>query len=311
MTADDIREAARRIEGRVLRTPLVRSKWLSEAAGADVWLKLENQQREGSFKTRGAFNALLPLPRGRVVTASAGNHGRSLAFAARALGARLTVFAPRTAPSAKLDYIRKHGATLELCESYDDAEERALVMSRKQGVPFISPYNHPGVIAGAGTVGLEAIEECPGVDMLIVPVGGGGLISGIALAAAGAGARRAIEVIGVEAQASPAFTSALAAGRLVEIDVRPTLADGLADNVEAGSMTFPLVRDHVREVVAVSEASIGDAMIGLRAHADQVVEGAGAIGAAALLSGLDRIAARRVVVVISGGNVDAGALSPA
>jgi len=301
MTPDDVVNAAGRIESRVAATPLVRSSWLSEAASADVFLKLENQQLEGSFKTRGAFNALLQAPPGRVVTASAGNHGRSLAFAASELGARLTVYAPRTAPAAKLDYIRAHGATLELCDSYDDAEERALEMSRAQGVPYISPYNHRDVVAGAGTVGLEVIEvigESP--DLIVVPVGGGGLIGGIALAARTAA--RPPLVIGVEADASPAFTTALAHGRIVPIDVRPTLADGLAGNAEAGSITFELIRDLTEGVVTVSEAEIAAAMDGLLEHEGQRAEGAGAVATAALMAGRLDVAGKRVVVIVSGGN---------
>lgn len=298
MTPDDVVSAAGRIEGRVAATPLVRSSWLSEAASADVFLKLENQQLEGSFKTRGAFNALLQAPPGRVVTASAGNHGRSLSFAARELGARLTVYAPRTAPAAKLDYIRAHGATLELCDSYDDAEERALEMSRAQGVPYISPYNHPDVVAGAGTVGLEAIDQSP--DVIVVPVGGGGLIGGIALAARTAA--RPPLVIGVEAEASPAFTTALAHGRIVPIDVRPTLADGLAGNAEAGSITFELIRDLTAGVVTVSEGEIAAAMDGVLEHEGQRAEGAGAVATAALMAGRLDVAGKRVVVIVSGGN---------
>lgn len=298
MTPEDVVLAAGRIEGRVVATPLARTSWLSKAARADVFLKLENQQHEGSFKTRGAFNALLQAPPGRVVTASAGNHGRSLAFAARELGARLTVYAPRTAPAAKLDYIRLHGATLELCDSYDDAEERALEMSRTLGVPYISPYNHPHVVAGAGTVGLEVLDESP--EVIVAPVGGGGLISGIALAARAA--PRPPLVFGVEAAASPAFTTALAHGRIVPIDVGPTLADGLAGNAEAGSITFELIRDLTAGIVTVSEEEIAAAMEGLLAHDGQRAEGAGAVATAALTAGRLDVAGKRVVVIVSGGN---------
>ena len=161
--AGEITEAAERLRGRIRRTPLVRSTWLSDVTGADVWLKLENLQLEGSFKPRGAFNALLKSPVPGAVTASAGNHGRSLAYAAQALGTPLTVFTPRTAPRAKVDHIRAHGATLELCDSYDEAEARGLAFARDRRVTYISPYNHPDVIAGAGTVGLEIIEDLPDV----------------------------------------------------------------------------------------------------------------------------------------------------
>lgn len=303
----DVRAARERLRDRVRRTPLVRSPWLSDRTGAEVWLKLENQQLEGSFKTRGAFNALLASPVAEAVTASAGNHGRALAFAARELNVALTVFVPRTAPRAKLDPIRRHGAVLELCDTYDEAESRAAVFARDRGVAYVSPYNNPHVIAGAGTVGLEVFEEMPALDAVLVAVGGGGLISGIALAADDAAA--AVSVIGAEAAASPVFTNALAAGRLVEVEVLPTLADGLAGNAEPGSITFDLVRDHGIPVTAVSEEQIAAAMRGLLAHERQTVEGAGAVGVAALLAGAVQVAGKRIAVIVSGGNVDPGRLS--
>lgn len=305
LTPVSVVRAAERLRGRVRKTPMVPSPWLSAVTGADVWLKLENQQIEGSFKTRGAFHALERARVARAVTASAGNHGRSLAFAAKELGVALSVFAPRTAPRAKLDYIRTHGATLTLCDTYDEAEQAGLEHANRLGVPYISPYNHRDVIAGAGTVGLEAMQEH--ADVIVVPVGGGGLVSGVALAA-----RNEVTppvVIGVEALASPVFTTALARGRLVPVEIGETLADGLAGNAEADSMTFPLIRDNVSDVLAVAEAEIAAAMRGLLAHDGQRVEGAGAVGVAALLAGIAGIAGKRVVVIVSGGNVDASRLA--
>lgn len=300
LTPVSVVRAAERLQGRVRKTPIIPSAWLSAVTGADVLLKLENHQIEGSFKTRGAFHALQQAGVPRAVTASAGNHGRSLAFAAKELGVALTVFAPRTAPHAKLHYIGAHGATLELCDTYDEAEQRALDHASRLAVPYISPYNHRDVIAGAGTVGLEAMQEH--ADVIVVPVGGGGLASGIGLAARNEPAPPV--VIGVEAAASPVFTTALARGRLVPIDVEETLADGLAGNAEPDSMTFPLIRDNVSDVLAVTEVQIAAAMRGLLAHDGQRVEGAGAVGAAALLAGIAGLAGKRVVVIVSGGNVD-------
>jgi threonine dehydratase len=307
MTPESVIRAAERLEGRVRKTALVPSPWLSAVTGADVFLKLENLQIEGSFKSRGAFHALLQARVSRAVTASAGNHGRSLAFAAKQLDVALTVFAPKTAPRAKLDYITAHGAALELCDTYDEAEQRALQHAERLAVPYISPYNHVDVIAGAGTVGLEAMREHP--DLIVVPVGGGGLASGIALAAR----TEAVPpvVIGVEAAASPAFTTALAHGGLVPIEVGDTLADGLAGNAEPGSITFELIRDNVSDVLAVSEDHIAAAMRGLLAHDGQRAEGAGAVGAAALLAGIAGVARKRVVVIVSGGNVDESRLPSA
>jgi threonine dehydratase len=305
-TPADVVVAAARLSDRVIRTPMARSAWLSKASGADVWMKLEHHQREGSFKTRGALNALMLAAVPSAVTASAGNHGRSMAFAARELGVELTVFAPATAPLAKLDPIRRLGARLELCDSYDEAETRALAFARERGVPYISPYNHRDVIAGAGTTGLEILEDLPGVETIVVAVGGGGLVSGVALAAATA--PEPPSIAGVEAAASPVFTSALAAGHLVTVDVAPTLADGLAGNAEPGSITFDLIRDLGVPVSTVTEEEIAAAMRGLRLHEHQTVEGAGAVGVAALLSGRIDVRGATVAVIVSGGNVDPGRL---
>jgi threonine dehydratase len=285
----------------------MRSRWLSDLSGADVWLKLENLQLEGSFKIRGAFNALLRSPVKSAVTASAGNHGRALACAARALDVPLTVFAPRTAPQAKLDPIRRHGAVLELCDDYDETEHRAMAFANERGVTYISPYNNADVIAGAGTAALEILEEHADLDLVVVPVGGGGLVSGVALAAKALGSPAT--VLGVEAAASPVFTTALAQGRLVKVPVGPTLADGLAGNAEPGSITFEIARDLGVRVIAVTEPAIETAMRGLLTYEQQTAEGAGAAGVAGLLAGLDGIAGNRVVVIVSGGNVDPGRLS--
>lgn len=298
----DVIDAASRLSGKVIRTPLVRSAWLSSAAGGDVWLKLENSQLEGSFKTRGALHALMRSGAARAVTASAGNHGRALACAAKTLGIPLTVFAPATAPRAKLDPIRGHGAVLELRDTYDEAERDAIAFARERGIPYISPYNDPDVIAGAGTTGLEVLEDLADAGMVIVPVGGGGLVSGVALAAAARGGHA--KTGGVEAAASPVFSSALAAGRLVEVTVSPTLADGLAGNAEPGSITFDLIRDLRVGVQTVTEDEIAAAMRGLMAHEGQQVEGAGAVGVAALLSGAIAVRGMRAAVIVSGGNVD-------
>lgn len=297
----EIEAAAVRLRDRVIRTPLVRSDWLSDLTGADVWLKLENLQREGSFKTRGAFNALLASPVGGAVAASAGNHGRALAFAASVMRVPVTIFTPRTAPRAKTDPIREHGAALELCDSYDDAETRGIAFARDRNLKYISPYNDPDVIAGAGTVALEIFEELPDIDALAVAVGGGGLISGLALAARKRSPRT--RVMGVEAAASPVFTTALSHGSLIEVTVQPTLADGLAGNAEPGSVTFDIVHDLHVPVMAVTEEHIANAMKGLLDHEQQIAEGAGATGVAGLLAGL-AVRGKRVAVIVSGGNVD-------
>jgi threonine dehydratase len=308
MTLSDIRQAARRIDGRVLRTPLRRSDTLSRAIGADVRLKLELQQPTGSYKLRGAFNAALALVEQvgahppRLVTASAGNHGKALAHAARELDIPLTVYVPEHAPRTKLDAIRASGADLRSCADYDDAERRAKAHGASGDALFISPYSHPNVIAGAGTVGLEIHEEWADVDLIVVGIGGGGLVSGIALASREIA--RATQVIGVEVEASSPFTHSLAAGRIVEIDVKPTLADGLAGNLDPDTMTFEIVRDHVDRVVTVSEDDLRSAICELYTSDGLTVEGAGAVGVAALGARKIDVKDQRVAVVISGGNID-------
>jgi threonine dehydratase len=291
----------------ILRTPLIRSPWLSDATGADVWLKLDFLQPTGSFKIRGAWNALATLrardPDARAVTtASAGNHGLALATAAAALGFTTRVHIPRTAPAAKRDALARAGATVIDADTYDDAEANVREEAAAGGVTFISAYSHSDVIAGAGTIAIEMLEDQPALDLIVVPVGGGGLISGIALAARAHASP--VEIVGAEAAASPVFTAALAAGRPVTVDVHDTLADGLAGNMEPDSQTFGLVRDHVSRVMPVDEPAIARAMRDLIHRERLVVEGASAVAIAALLALGDDVRGRRVGVVLSGRNVD-------
>jgi threonine dehydratase len=292
----------------VLRTPLRHSPWLSAASGADVYLKLETLQPTFSYKIRGALNAVLKLVEDRgddapaLVTASAGNHGRGLAQAARAAGLPLTVYVPAGAPRIKIDAIAQAGARIEACRDYDEAEVGAKAHAAAGLARFISPYSHPDVIAGAGTVGLEILEELPDIHAIVVPVGGGGLIGGIAIAARGMSSQA--EVIGVEVEASCPFTKSLAAGRIVEIDVAPTLADGLSGNLDPDTVTFDLVRRLVARIVLVSEGQLEAAVAGVVREERLIVEGAGAAGAAAVLSGKINASGRRIAVILSGANVD-------
>lgn len=306
-------EARRRIAPHVRRTPLVRSAWLSGVTGADVWIKLESQQRSNAFKVRGAFNAALSLAergeRPALVTASAGNHGRGLAEAAGVAGMSCVVFTPSDAPRAKLDAIRAAGARLDASyPDYDAAEVAAKDYAAATGGCFISPYTHPDVIAGGGTVGLEMIEDQPRLDVVVVPMGGGGLISGIgvALAQMAPGCR----LVGVEAAASEAFGTARRHGRITEIVPQPTIADGLGGNLEPGAVTFDYVERHVHDIVAVDEAAIVAAVGDLAGLEHQVAEGAAAVGPAALASGrIAGLAGRTVGVVLTGANIDRARLA--
>jgi threonine dehydratase len=272
-----------------------------------VFLKLETLQPTFSYKIRGAFNTVLALVEdgGEVrplVTASAGNHGRALAYAARAAGLRLTVYAPATAPRAKLDAIREAGAELKTCGDYDEAEVRAKEHGAEGAALFVSAYSHPGVVAGAGTIGLEILEDLPDVEAIVVPVGGGGLISGVAIAARGIS--DAVSILGVEVEASQAFTKSLAAGHIVPIVVAPTLADGLAGNLDPDAITFDIVRRLVLGIVLVDERGLQDAVAGIAREERLIAEAAGAAAAAGVLSGRIELDGRITAVILSGGNID-------
>jgi threonine dehydratase len=303
----DVYEARRRIGTRLPKTPLLPSAWLSALAGADVFLKIESLNLTNSFKIRGALNAALHLKElsgaaSTVVAASAGNHGRALALAAEELGLKCVIFTPSSAPEAKQSAIRRHGAVLHVCEDYDAAEKQAKAYAEAQAAVYISPYNHRDVIAGAGTIALEIIEAMPSVNVVVVPLGGGGLASGMGLAIKAAAPQATI--IGVQVQASTPFTLSLAAGRIVEISPQPSAADGLVGNLEAGAMTFSLVREVVDRIVTVSEDELVRAMRGLAAEERLIVEGAGAAAAAAVMAGKASPPGQPVVTKVTGGNVD-------
>jgi threonine dehydratase len=287
---------------------------LSDFTGARVWLKLESLQLSNSFKSRGAFNAVIArLERGQaaprqLVTASAGNHGRGLAAAADTFHLPLTVFTPADAPRTKLAAIERHGATLRAeAPDYDEAERRAKAFAAETGAEFISPYNDPDVIAGAATVALEVFEDAPETDLLLVPIGGGGLISGMAIVA------KAIappcHVVGIEVEVSCAFQTSVRAGRLVEIVPGPSLADGLGGNPDPDTITFALIQQYVDRIETVSEADLAAAITGLVAHEHVVAEGAGAAATAALVGRRMDVRGRRVAIVVSGSNIDQARLA--
>lgn len=284
--------AARRIErsGLVLRTPLERSLSLSTIASADVYHKLETWQPTGSFKVRGAANKLLRLRdedaaafRRGFVAASAGNHGLGLAHASTSLSARATLVVPRSVSPAKLESLWRYPIELVVSiGNYDVAEADARKMAQDRGTVFVSPYNDPDVIAGAGTIGIEILADLPDVDVVLVPVGGGGLAAGIAIYIKSVAPRT--RVIGVQSEAYPSMQRSRAAGRIVQVDDLPSHADGLAGNVEAGSITFDLCQHYLDDLVLVSEADIEDAMRHFLKEERLVVEGSGAVCAAALLT---------------------------
>lgn len=308
---DEIYLARRRLAGRAYRTPLARSYWLSSLAGSDIYLKLECWQRTRSFKVRGAFNAvgsLTPAERERgLVAASAGNHGQGVALAARELGARATIFVPDSAPATKKARIQAFGAVLkEVPGIYDDAEAAAHAFAEETGATFVHAFEDPLVIAGQGTVGLEIAEDLAEVREVIVPVGGGGLITGVGtvMQALGGGS---IRVIGVQSEATRAMYEAFEVGGAVEVEQGSTLADGLA----GGSMdadSYRRAHEVTDEIVLADERSIAAAIRDLFRHDGIVAEGAGAVPVAALVSGALRVRGP-AVLVISGGNIDGARLA--
>jgi threonine dehydratase len=308
-TAADVFAARARLRGVTRRTPLQPSPWLSEIAGVPVHLKLECWQRTGSFKLRGAFNAIGKLDaatreRG-LTTASAGNHGLAVAVAAALLGATATIFVPASAPGTKKRRIRRAGADLrEVPGTYDDAAAAARLHADESGAHLVHAFDHPDIRAGQGTVGLEIVEALPEVVEVVVPVGGGGLAAGVgaALRALAPGAR----TWGVQSTATTAMYDAFRAGQVVPTRDAPTLCDGLAGETEPGA--YRAVRDAVHGLELVEESAVAPAIRALFLEEGVVAEGAGAVGVAALIEGLLPLAGPTAVVV-SGGNIDGDRLA--
>jgi len=299
VTLADIVRAGHRLAPHLAATPLEAAPGLGE----NIWLKLENANKTHSFKIRGALNACLALEnaaRARgLIAASSGNHAGAVAYAAALTGASAQILMPKTTPLKKVDNVRRYGAeALLFGDNYDEAETEALRRAG-EGPTWVSPYNDPHVVAGAGSIGLEVLQQLPTVERLVVPVSGGGLIAGVAIAAKAL--KPEIEVIGVNALSAPAMYNRFHG------DERPqvwdTLAEALSGDIEAGSITVPICLRHVDAMALVSEAQIAAAMREMLA-AGWVVEGGGAVGVAAILHDVIPADGRATVVVVSGGNVD-------
>ena len=303
----NIQDARKAISPFVTSTPLVRSQFLSDFCGGNVFLKLENLQVTKAFKIRGAFNRLLHLSaeeKEGIVTASAGNHGQAVAFAATKLDFPARIVVPKTAPKIKIDGIKKYGVELILFgNTYDEAERKAKELARKDGCAYISPYADELIIAGQGTIGLEISEALPNVDAVVVPVGGGGLISGVSIAIKSI--RPSVQVIGVQSEASSAMYDSLKAGEIVvQKPKTKTIAEGLSGGVEKGSVTFQIVQEYVDKVLLVKEETIRRAVYLLWNNEKQVVEGSGAAAIAPIIENRDLFAGITFVAVITGGNID-------
>jgi threonine dehydratase len=308
-TLADFETARETVSAVVDQTPMESSRYLSEVLGTDVWLKCENLQRTGSYKIRGAYNRLVHLSdeekaRG-VVAASAGNHAQGVAFAARELGIRSTIFMPIGVALPKLSATREYGADVELSGHVVDETLRAAAQfGEDTGAVFIHPFDHPDVVAGQGTLGLEILEQLPEVDTIIVPIGGGGLISGVASAAKQKAAElgRTIRIVGVQAANAAAYPQSLINGEPTELKIGSTIADGIAVS-KPGVLNFEIIRDVVDEVITVEEDDIARALLVLLERAKLVVEPAGAVSVAAILAGKVQ-ASGTTVAILSGGNID-------
>lgn len=312
MTEASIERAARAGEGVVRETPIITTRTLSERAGTRIVLKAENLQGTGSFKLRGAMAKLAALGEetGRgVVCGSAGNHAQAVAYAARARGVACEVFMPAAAPIAKADAVQALGATLHLeGRSVDDAVVAARARAAEADMNFIHPFDDPDVISGQGGVGLELLRQVPDLARVVVPVGGGGLISGIAVALRSQ--RPEVEIIGVQAEACSPFVASLEAGEPVAVESVRTIADGIAVK-RPGEITLKLIDALVQQLVVVAEDQVAEAMVFMMERSKLVVEGAGAVGVAALLAGRLPPGPSKgsTVLVLSGGNVGAGMLA--
>ena len=320
VTIDDVRAARERIEGGIYHTPCPESVPLSELCDARVFCKLEYLQRTGSFKERGARNALMLLSdeqkRRGIVSTSAGNHALALAYHGKLLGIRVTVVMPTTAPLVKSQTCAKLGASVvQHGEDFGEAYERARQFVDREGMTYVHGYDDPAIIAGAGTIGLEVLEQAPGVEAILVPIGGGGLITGIGIAVKAL--RPDVRIIGVESAATGGLTASLDKGEPVSITPRPTLADGLAVH-RAGALPVRLAPHVIDHIVRVEEEAISLAILRILELEKGVVEGAGAVtlaavmnkhGGAGLFDQMPELAGRRIALILSGGNIDPTVLS--
>lgn len=309
VTLQNIKQAQKTIAPYAKSTPLVRSKFLSDLCSAGIYLKLENLQVTHSFKIRGVINKLVTLSSEEkamgVVTASAGNHGQAVAFGAKELGFSAKIVVPVNTPKIKIDGIKQYGAELILYgANYPEAEAKAKELASGEGCLYISPYNDELIVAGHGTVGLEILQELQNVDAVVVPVGGGGLISGVSIAFKAE--KPDVEVIGVQSEAVPIMYESLRAGKIVPPHRHQlnTIAEGLSGGIEKGSITFTIARQFVDEVMLVREESIRRAVFLLWENERQLVEGSGVVGVAMLLENSESFMGQSVAVVVSGGNID-------
>ena len=306
VTIEDVRAAARRLDGVAHRTPVLTSRTLNGRTNAEMFLKCENFQRMGAFKFRGAYNRIVQMDdaqrRGGVVAFSSGNHAQGVALASKLLGVPAVIVMPEDAPKSKIAATQEYGAEVVFYDRHrSHRAEIAQQLCEERGATLVPPFNDPQIIAGAGTAALELLEDVEGIDAVVAPVGGGGLLSGSSVAAHGFDP--SIEMFGVEPEAGNDAQQSLAQGHIVQIDVPRTIADGLQTQAP-GPLTFATMQRHHAKIVTVTDAQLVEAMRFAFERMKIVLEPSGAAGLAAVMFGKIRVAGKRVAVVISGGNVD-------
>lgn len=308
MTVDlnRIKEAQKKLEGVVRKTPLIYSSTYSKLSGYEIYLKCENKQKTGAFKLRGAYNKMVNLTEEErkkgVLASSAGNHAQGVAYAATMCGVKSTIVMPATAPQAKVNATKGYGAeVIQYGEVYDDCHEKAVEIQKETGMTFVDPFNDEDVISGQGTIALEIIDQLPDVDAIVVPVGGGGLISGIAVAAKSVNPN--IKIIGVQPEIIASSRASLDAGKVVTVKGPKSLADGISVQTP-GEICFNYEREYVDDIVTITEDEIACAMFALMEKTKLIAEGSGAAPLAALLAGKIKVDAKKVALLISGGNID-------
>ena len=300
-----IQDAYDRIRQHVKKTPLVLSEALSERCAGEVYLKLENHQHTNTFKFRGAINKMTELSpsesKAGVVTASSGNHAQGVALAAQTLGIHATIFVPREVSLLKLEKLEKYDVEIVKGGDFNKVEPRARAFGLERGLTYVSPYNDYSIMAGQGTIALEIDEDLKDFDSVVVPVGGGGLISGISVGVKSLHPDR--EVFGVLTPGAPTMLESLRVGRLVKVEEFETLAEAFLGGIEDEAMTFDVIKEYVNDIFLVQEESVANAMCLLWAKEKQVVEGAGATSSALILEQGELFEGKRVVLVVSGGNI--------
>ena len=307
VTLEMVQEAKERLKGVAQKTGLSYTNSVSDLAGCNVWLKLENLQRTGSFKLRGAYNkvaSLTPEEREKgVIAASAGNHAQGVALAASVYGCQSTICMPKHAPLTKVAATRGYGANVVLHgDFFDEAAAKAVELTEKYGYTFVHPFNDPQVIAGQGTISLEILEDIPDIDVIVAPIGGGGLISGLAVAAKSINPK--IKVIGVQTANMPSMKESIEKGAIMTVDGKASLADGITVKTP-GDLTYEICQKYVDDIVTVDETEIAGAILWLIERVKTVSEGAGAVPVAALMNGkISGIRNKKVAALVSGGNID-------